>query len=317
MGLQILLILSLLIGTWGYASHALEESYRRSHDLLNAEGKPTALLLEILRLGEIQHDGSLPSIVAATQAHWVRPKNLERWQIPPRFLDRTDAFRKLFEKTALFHRLTPTLKHYDYVLVLGATLTSMRTRVRCLKAFFEEGSHFDQLVFLGCPRPLDPVLEGPEALTFSSDPHFTIRADWSACCPLPQTEMAMMEWVWDQADLPLQLRNIKTLFCNTPMKVDGSATRRPNTGDTILQWLSNKPAEGTCLVISSQPFAGYQDACIRTLLPFLYETVSLGTSWEKVYEGNGDRTVAILLDNLAGWLDAELRWFESQKSIRL
>ena len=52
--------------------------------LVDQSGNPSKQLLQLLSVLEIKHDGSLQSIVDATQKDWlqaIRPGNKERWEI--------------------------------------------------------------------------------------------------------------------------------------------------------------------------------------------------------------------------------------------
>lgn len=74
---------------------------------------------------------------------------------------------------------------------------------------------------------------------------------------------------------------------------------RPTTGDTVDSWLQSNLISGSCLVISNNPYVGYQDSVVRTLLPndFKIETVGNKCSLSVV--------IAVYLDNLVRWLYQE------------
>ena len=91
---------------------------------------------------------------------------------------------------------------------------------------------------------------------------------------------------------------IPIVFVDTPMqKTENNNLRRPNTRDTINEWLQKyNPHNGSILAISNQPFIGYQDAVLRNILPkgFSIETVGC--------ENLENETTTIILDSLARWI---------------
>lgn len=62
-------------------SNFLNGNPDRSTYLLNAQSKPTPALQSLLQLMNVEHDGSLASIVEKTQKEWLRAAGKERWQI--------------------------------------------------------------------------------------------------------------------------------------------------------------------------------------------------------------------------------------------
>ena len=75
--------------------------------------------------------------------------------------------------------------------------------------------------------------------------------------------------------------------------------RRPNTTDTIVDWISRSPKPGSCLVISNQPYVLYQGAVVRVVCPqFQVDTVG------KAARPEGLKSVDVL-DSIAKWLYGE------------
>ena len=71
--------------------------------------------------------------------------------------------------------------------------------------------------------------------------------------------------------------------------------RRPNTTDTIIKWLEEKPLGKSILSISSNPYCGYQHGVLTQFLP---------KSWtiETIGYGSGERKIEMYFDTLARWL---------------
>ena len=73
---------------------------------------------------------------------------------------------------------------------------------------------------------------------------------------------------------------------------------KASTADTFIDWLKQNPESGSCLVISNNPYIGYQDLVARTFLPSDFKIETVGS------QGSGEK-VSVYLDNLARWLYQE------------
>ena len=86
--------------------------------------------------------------------------------------------------------------------------------------------------------------------------------------------------------------------------------KRPNTKNTICQWLATGPQPGSCLVISTQPFIGYQEAIFKYILPSEFEIEAIGPGTNNRYPNadldldnhNTPFPLSVYLDNFAKWL---------------
>lgn len=279
------------------------KSIDEARTIIDESGAPCPSLRVLLNLFEIKHDNTLTSIVDETQKVFKRTDGKERWQIDEKFHEKRTVAWHVIENLALISEITPMESHYDYAVILGATLPTIRTRMNHLIALWNHGVRFNKLVFLGGQRPLDPQRE-PQDLLLNA-PEF-IRSDWQLTDPIPTTEIDMMRMVYEQARLPKELANVETLFINAPMQKQSDGTlRRPTTGDTVHQWLIDDPTlkdlpNPKILVISSQPHVGYQDAVMRTLLPKTFDIDTAGSAID-------DKTTkfAEILDALTRWLYQE------------
>src|SRR6202041_2799222 len=102
----------------------------------------------------------------------------------------------------------------------------------------------------------DPKEENKEAFLKQTD-SLKIRKDWVPPSEFPKTEAEMMELIWDQSELPDDMRKQITVHSiNVPMKKDSKTEKliRPTTNDTIELWLKNNPPIGRYLVISMAPY---------------------------------------------------------------
>lgn len=235
-------------------------------------------LLKLLDMMEVEHEGTLASIVAETQKQWIRPAGKERWQVDGDFSADTKAeIFPLASKLGFIEELKPAAKKYDYCLVLGATVGRMEKRINYLVKMWKDGVRFNQIVFFTGARPLDPAVD---RLT--------------AVC---KTETEAAHFLWDHAELPEGIRKMPVAFVDVPMISTTEGFRRPATGDTVSAWLAVNPLPGTCVAISNQPYCLYQGAVLQTHLPeeFTCEVVGEGANLDCL---NG----RVLLDTIARWL---------------
>jgi hypothetical protein len=282
-----------------YKSHAQGEL---SSLLFDGAGKPTLALVDVLQQCNIEHDGSLADIVAKTQKGWLRPAGVERYQMDDPYVDKLDALRPAFKKLGLVDDVLPSKKEYDYVLVHGATLLATRARIAFLVKSWLSGVRFKQIVFLTGARMLDSVQESVDQLCDVTQTILPIRSDWQYDASKPYiTETDMTGHVYEQGMLPAELKEIPFRVVDAPQQVakDGSK-KRPNTIDTLNEWLKTNPQQGSCLFISNQPFVGYQDSIAKTVLPSAFSIETVGFAIPASYE-----KVSLYLDSLARWLYQE------------
>jgi hypothetical protein len=270
--------------------------------ILNQAGTPKGCLLSLLAATNVVHDGTLNDIVAKTQTVWLRKPGQERWDLTGEKTINTKNLQSLFRDCGMIDEVNPALKEYDYVLVMGALASRMRLRLAHVLDLYDQGIRFKQIIFLGGMRPRQTQLENEETilgLGLKNDP-LSKKTDWHFNGNLPETESEIMRVLYDQVDLPTDFTaNVQAVFVDAPMKLNSEGQLvRPTTADTFAEWLKLNPTPGKCLVISNNPYIGYQDSVARTLLPssFKIETVGTKDSGEKL---------SVHLDNLARWLHQE------------
>lgn len=268
--------------------------------IINQAGEPSNILLELCSLLDIEHSGTLESIVAATQKAWLRPAGTERWEFADLYDAKRDQIMPLLEGMNCINDIVPSQKSYDYALMLGATAHRVRTRLAYLVRLWEKGVRFKHIIFATGARNLDPIKESEKELLTSDVAGLPVRPEWSFSGNLPTTETEMMKLVYEQSVLPDSMREVPVVFVDTPMQATASGQlRRPNTGDTIIHWLATSPSPGRCLVVSNQPFTAYQDTVVKTFVPkgFTVETVG--------HEACENISIAVCLDSIARWLYQE------------
>ncbi len=206
-------------------------------------------LQQLLKVMEVPNDGTLPSIIEATQKTWKRPAGKEIWHIENNLSEiQAKAVMEYCSKNRFFIEIMPTQKSYDYAVILGATVATMQKRIDFLEKTFKSGAQFKQVVLLSGARPLDLTIEtAPEGCQTEGE---ALAHLWQAC-PLSN------QVPWAHFDCPMR----------------GAA--RPNTADTYNLWLASKPKAGSCVMVSNQPYCLYQQLVTEAVMPkgFIFETV--------------------------------------------
>lgn len=221
-------------------------------------------------------------ILIETQKRWLRKSNQERWEMTELSADQRLFVLNWATEQGLFAPWKPALKEYDKALILGATTSRMEMRLNYLKQLWEEGTRFHEIVWLTGDKPLDHQVDG-----------LTDRCG---------NESEAAHILWEEASLPKEMRSLPVVFIATPMKIERSSQKRPNTQDTIFAWLELFPEPCKALFVSDQPFCGYQFAVIKASLPkaFLFDLVGQG-----VNAMGHPSAAAITLDSIARWIYQE------------
>jgi hypothetical protein len=269
---------------WFYPFSFVDNSF------LTRDNYPTPILCNVLKEISYPCPSNLGELDSLFQNNLLR--NGERWQTQPRFEEKRDRLLSHFEAAGFISERNPTYRHYDYVIILGATAGRMRKRVthflRILKIHKIE---FGEIIFLSGERPLDPEVE-PNDL-------------WWNISDIPKTESQAAEIIWSQVALEEGV-SLSPKFLSTPMIQDPETliTRRPGTSDTIRTWLSTNPKQGRVLLISNQPYCDYQLEVAKQVIREQgqwKEPLEIDTVGEKE---SGRTSVAVLLDTLARYIHA-------------
>lgn len=259
--------------------------------------KPTPALQNLLTICQLPSQGTICELFPSIEKAWKRPRGKERWEIQEIYPESYAAIRQCCDVLCLTHEVMPMQNRacYDYCIILGATVARVRMRLAYAISLWNQGIRFKTLVFLGCERPLDSTIESEAELFNTQGSELVCKKDWTMpACP-PKTEFEMMRMVYDQALLPAGVDALEKHWVNAPMKLFNGALVRADTADTVYQWMKMEPKKGSCLVISNQPFVGYQHMVLKNLLP--------GFSVETVGPAIAPHTLnAIILDALVSWL---------------
>ena len=162
----------------------------------------------------------------------------------------------------LLQPLLPLKMHYDKVVLLGSTFPNMQHRVQWLLELYGQGLRFNQLIFLGSDRPMDPLTESKEVLKNYNYKDLMTR--WIGNVSFPRTETEAAQFIVDRISWPTNFPSM--VFLNTPCP---PAQRRATTSDTIVTLRAQRDLMEeiqSLLFISSQPFALKQAEDIRSEL---------------------------------------------------
>lgn len=270
-----------------------------SQPLFDEQIQPQPLLLDLLTLvGMNSSESASPSL--ATINDWAQRNLLrrgERWDSQTtRFEELKPTIYPLLTELGFTEAVTPHFRDYDGAIVHGALLSTVRTRLSFLVQCWKEGARFSDLYFFSGERPLEPAREEREALIQDEGSSLKIRSDWHAPTELPQTEAEMMRFVWEQADLPEEMRASVTIHVvNAPMKRDPETGLliRPTTQETVEEWLKGNPFPGRYLAVSNAPYIQRQGLIAKALSPSQYAFDSVGP------RASERQPTAIFLDELA------------------
>jgi len=219
---------------------------------------------------------TLSDINAIGQVVFLRKPGLERKDIVGQensFLPYTteDVF-SLFKSIGDIETVFPCRSIYRYILLNGSTVMSMRYRIKTLFDFIEMKKIIitpeTEIVFLTGERDLFDT--ETEEVLMNSYP-LQLKDGWEKSVSLPTTEAQAAEWIWNQAQLPNALKDIKITFvsANKVYVSDGAGCvvqKRPTTFDTIKAWIDGHNLQsGNCLSVSNQPYVYYQQATLYGL----------------------------------------------------
>lgn len=255
-------------------------------------------------------ESDLDSLNAYAQKHLLRPANAERWEVydDKSILEHREIILKTMGDLGFFDEIKPDLHvEYDHVLILGASVGRMRSRLAFLQQLVSQGLKYKNLYFLTGERPLDPKIEDESSLYQVTSSNYVFKEDWKRPKELPKTESEGARLAWEQlvgSDLePPEY-----------VDVEMQGNKRPSTVDTINAWLAKGPNKGRTLVISNNPYVPYQHAVVLgTLMKAGFitpEQIGLIASVGPSAKPENER-LRVLLDNFARTLFAEKKVWDA------
>ncbi len=254
------------------------------------------IVRDLLHLLKIPHQNDTDAIIQTTDERWGRKPGMERWELPEPKVNNNERSQILnnLKILGVKSEIRPALKHYRYLLILGATVPRMKKRLTHLVSLWHQGLRADEIVFLTGQRPLNPVIDKIEELTTAWLTRMPAGTSYQDILPENETEAAKL--LFHLTELPEDMHNVKVSYVDTPRFLKNGRWERPYTALTAHQWLQTKPEHGTVLAFSDQPHARYQYEALKEYIPAEYKLdVTAPTARE-------DTPLAEYLDALALWL---------------
>ena len=231
-----------------------------------AEAHKDSFFTELDRLQillKVPHEKTKESMIEAAQV-WRRKPNVERWEMVP--MNTSSETRQqamiILKRMGLVNEIKPKNRHFDYVLLLGATIPRMERRLNQVVRLWEQGIRANHIVFLTGQRPLTPAIDHPDQLILRAT-----ASKRATDLSRPQNETEAAQMIWISSTMPPSMRKTGCQFISSPRVWTGNEWQRPNTRDTLKEWLQTQPASGSVLVISDNPHALYQKAVVEDELP--------------------------------------------------
>ena len=254
------------------------------------------IVKDLLHILGVRHENNPESIVQAANKSWGRKPGMERWELPePNVKDneRKQILNNL-KQLGIQDEISPPLKHYRYLLILGATVPRMKKRLSHLVRLWMQGLRTDEIVFLTGQRPLIPKIDKVEELTTTWLNKIPAETNDQDILPRNETEAAKL--LFHLTDLPDEMSSVRVSYVDTPRFLKNGCWVRPYTALTAHQWLKTKPEHGSVLAFSDQPHARYQYEALKEYIPAEYKLdITAPTARE-------DTPLAESLDALALWL---------------
>lgn len=270
--------------------------------LVDFRGAPSEALIDFCEFFGADNPKTWESILSFTKAWSVSIEEKKKGILISSYLKRTS--HELYNILSALHstQVIPSYyATYDSAVILGGTLTSIRSRLFFLKQEWERGVRFKEILFITSDRPRNEVLEDKTLLLEPNFVGYIISPAWSFEGFLPKNEKEIAEFVWYQMELPEEWRSekIKVSFIEAKSKnEDKFASRR----DSLKFWLSTNPDLGKILFVSSQPYIGLDNLVISKesyCNKFIFDAVGPGFSMSFL---DMERGVDICCEAIAEWV---------------
>lgn len=257
-----------------------------------------------------------PSTLSASETlsllekHYKRKPGQERHQLtsPPGIEKEEEGLLESLISLDMRKEILPSEKSYDFIIILGATVDSMRERTAFLLSLLKRKIIVLQprtrLFFITGDRDLFPNENILESKEHSFVPDWVIPS----LNKLPQTEQEAASVVLDQMIGKTSLRDrIKILV--SPKRYDKESKKwvRPHTGNTIetlIEHIKDDLKNKKLLFISNNPYVFYQHAVISR--EFMDQGLSNQTIIETVGPETRSKISIIDIDNVRNTLQREL-----------
>lgn len=276
----------------GKNSMALEENCERK-----------AALENILKICNVSHEGTLDSMVQATQREWIgklRPGDCERWEMnegeKESLEKKRNALMPWLHQTGVIAPLVPVQQYYTYAVLLGSTVRSFCSRLAYLLSLTQQGVTFDSVVALTGERSLLENETYTAFVDFCKQFNIPLKESHTYA-EFPYDEGEMVRYIMNAVDLPSSWKDKVTIvYALAQYDAAGKKMRRATTVDTVKAWCAQDPKPGTILVISEQPYCLYQGEALKTYMPQEFDIETVGNEPKK------ETSIALYLDSIARYL---------------
>lgn len=224
------------------------KAYGSGYEPLHREGVLTQPVKEIFTcLGAPVN--TLQEANAYAQKHLLRTG--ERWDkqaddaLQQKMKENNEFLVARLKALGMIDAVVPEKKECVYALLMGALRSRVADRLAHLKTLYDEGYRFKHVVLLGGVREL----QVGEKVGLPAD---------------VTTEAEMMAYEYKQLAC---FENVQMLLVNAPMiqKPDGSSAR-PTTDSTLELFAKVAPSDGSCLVVSNNPYILRQTKTAQRML---------------------------------------------------
>lgn len=279
-------------GTQEY-DHACKQVASLFPRVLDENLKATTLFSDLLELTHVSHNGTIDSIVAATQKAWLRPAGKERYETEKKQFDGAERMIELLKILGYVHSTLPLRQHYDRALVFGSLLGGILYRLDYLCQLWRQGIRFKKVIFLGGKRTLVPEKENSDLLFADTSRLFKKNdATHRLQSDFPTSEDELMALLADAMVFPWEEESVAVEVVRAPAL---PGARRATTFDTIQAWLAHEPElDLTCIAVSNQPHVAYQQAVLFSAVP---PTIICETVGDEMRFSIDD--LSIILDSIA------------------
>lgn len=228
-------------------------------------------LLSLFSLLNIDHAGTIESIVAQGQKYLLRAPGAERWGIHESTYEqhRVEILSYLRE-LGLGRSIEPVCGAYDYIIMFGFVTIDVRRHFDFIGSYIQAHTiRPKEIVLLSSSLAL-PI----DMITYSVD-----------CA----TEAERMHQLFKESSFA----HYPYTLIDVPMRHEGGVIKRPTTIDTVHAWLQKKPTPGTILAVSGQPFIYRQARILQKIVSPHFSITSCGP------EAQDELPIAVYLDELA------------------
>lgn len=244
---------------------------------------PTSLLKDIFKIMDVKGVENLEIAVQQSNFRWIRPKGLELWDRQYSLLDteKRAQLEKVVRDSALAKVKMPCQKHYDAIVIMGATTSRVKSRIEFLNMLHRQGIACDKMYLLGSSRDLKI---GSDA---DKDMAKTLEAK-----NIDATETNMMNELWLQ-ERPEALKDMLVVAVQASQRPDGMRASAEDTLKSMAIDFGDVNGK-SFLFISNNPYIPYQDAVVKKVL------APYGIRIETVGEAMGAQTtMENVLDTVA------------------